>query len=180
MKKLKNDGFSLVELLVVIAIVVIVASGIIAGASNLNYANFKKAAGKVNNDIADCRAICMSHEDPAYLYLYIKGGSVYTYTSTVGNLSYSNLASSSGKRIGNAAVQVKYRLEGASSDTTMADGTFIEISFKMNGAFRTGAPTGAPSGNNTRFFETIELVNRKSGRGRVITMTKLTGKHYMQ
>lgn len=180
MRKLKNDGFSLVELLVVIAIVVIVAAGIVAGASNLNYANFKKAAGKVNNEISDCRAICMSHEDPAYLYLYTKGGNVYTYASMVGNLSHSDLVASSGKKIGNASVQVKYRLEGASSDTTMPDNSFIEISFKMNGSFRTGAPTGAPSGNNTKFYETIELVNRKSGRSRVITMTKLTGKHYMQ
>lgn len=175
----QNKGFTLVEILVVLAIVAILSASSAAGFSRISYANFKKAAGKVNNEISDCRAVCMSHAQPAYTYIYNKGGDICLYSTTDGTLNASDLNSKNLELVASSAVTVWYVEANDATNTfkKLGNGEFLEISFKLNGAFRTSAPNGEV-GNNTKFYKKLKI-EKENGGNRVITMIQETGKHFM-
>lgn len=175
----QNKGFTLIEILVVLAIMAILAASSAAGFSRISYANFKKVAGKVNNEISDCRAVCMSHAAPAYTYIYNRGGDIYLYSTTNGKMNASDLSSANLERIASSDVTISYVEANDATDTykTLSNGEFLEISFKLNGSFRTSAPNGE-AGNSTKFYKKIKI-KKNNGGSRIITMIQETGKHFM-
>lgn len=176
----QNRGFTLVEVLVVLAIIAILSASSAAGFSRISYANFKKVAGKINNEISDCRAVCMSHAQPAYTYIYNRGGDIYLYSTTNGEMNATALNGANLQRIASSNVSIYYVEANDTTDTykKLNSGEFLEISFKLNGSFRTGAPVGAGSCNKTKFYRKLKI-KKDNGGERIITMVQETGKHFM-
>lgn len=157
-------GMSLVEMMIVIALMGILSVSAVSLMGRIYYANTKQTVETISSALDKLRINTMSREGNQYLYIYELDGSCYLTESDVKYDSFDSAAmTADGTKLCGGSTEI---LIDSETGAKVGPGGIIRIAYKKGGAFS----------DDTNVSKIII-----KGKGvTVISLTKDTGKHYIE
>lgn len=194
-------GFSLIELIITMAIMAIFAGAIIGGLAYINVGKTRKAAAKLNNEIASVQTATMTKKGVTYLYIYQTSNGVFcsSVNTTLDSGTdedgdgipdgfkdrsalnqYLNNGGSQ-KKLCDSSVKIKGSESGA-GETTLNENNMLKIGYsKSTGSFiYSNDGSMADTGKTMKdkpFYSLIEMSGKETFS---IQLVKTTGKHFIK